>query len=49
MRYEQSISTPRLNTLRCVHLEPINVVVFHGLLFASCDANDTSSWGRLRA
>ena len=24
------ISTPRLNTLLCVHLEPINVVISHG-------------------
>ena len=26
----RSISTPRLNTLLCLHLEPINLVVFEG-------------------
>jgi hypothetical protein len=27
---KRSISTPRLNTLRCLHLEPINPVIFRG-------------------
>lgn len=35
------ISTPRLNTLRHLHLEPMCVVVFHETY--------TLSWGGLRA
>src|SRR5205807_126665 len=41
------ISTGRLNTLPCVHLRPIYLVVSEGPY--SCYGWETSSWGELRA
>ena len=40
------ISTGRLNTLLCVHLRPINVMVCHGPYLV--DPVETSSWNGLR-
>ena len=40
------ISTGRLNTLPCVHLRPINLVVCEGPYLVS--QWETSSWGELR-
>ncbi len=37
------ISTPRLHTLRCFHLEPINVVISHE------SHNDSLSWSTFPA
>ena len=42
-KVNRPISTPRLNTLLCVHLVPINLVVFQGSDW------EISSWGRFRA
>jgi len=39
--------TSRLNTLLCLHLWPINLVIFEGPL-GTC-VREISSWGRLPA
>ena len=40
---DRAVSTSQLNTLPCLHLWPINVVVFHG------PDGEGQSWGGLRA
>ena len=43
----QSISTGKLHTSRCFHIQPINVVVCNGLYWLI--VRDDSSWGLLPA